>query len=326
MIGLVVGLVVGLLILTCLVTGSVTLFAHTTTANFSSSWKEPGVIGSKTFQWRDDFSRDIVPRRCLSHNDYTRTVPLYEALAAGCVSIEVDVWLHGDELLVGHTWDSTKRERTLNSLYLEPLINIFVNRNVSLASEETNRIGVFDADPAVSVILLVDFKSDGQRTWPALLRHLQPLRKGDWITYYDGQKLRRGPLTVVGTGNTPFELVQQNDSDRFVFMDAPLGQLPAAEYNSSNSVYASMQFKKAVGGIAINGMTSSQEVTTRRQMREATAKGLISRYWDIPSWPPTLKHSIYTSLAQSAMDMLNVDDLADATLAKIYRADLGQIL
>ena len=40
------------------------------------------------------------PRRFHSHNDYEHQVPLYEALSYGAGSVEADVWLVGDELLV----------------------------------------------------------------------------------------------------------------------------------------------------------------------------------------------------------------------------------
>ena len=41
--------------------------------------------------------------------------------------------------------------------------------------------------------------------WPAVHSRLEPLRKSGWLTYFDGKKIVRGPLTVVGTGNTPFD-------------------------------------------------------------------------------------------------------------------------
>lgn len=90
-------------------------------------------------------------------------------------------------------------------------------RNVTPASAYPKEIGLFEADPDTSVVLLIDFKSDGYLTWPVLLSHLQPLRDKDWLTYYNGTALHRGALTIVGTGNAPFDLVQQNATDRFVF-------------------------------------------------------------------------------------------------------------
>ncbi|KAF2191142.1 hypothetical protein K469DRAFT_556725 [Zopfia rhizophila CBS 207.26] len=278
------------------------------------NWNEPDAAGAYKFEWRDEFSRDIVPKSCHSHNDYWRSVPTYEALAAGCVGIEADIWLTDDnELLVSHAWKSTKRERTLRSLYLDPLTNIFENRNVSTASAENKEVGVFDADPNASVVLLIDFKNDGHKIWPILLSQLQPLREKGWLTYFNGTKVVPGPLTVVGTGNTPFELVQANNTNRYVFFDAPLNDISNPSYTVENSYYASVQMSKAIGRIWFNRLTAGQVDTLKKQIKAAADKGLKSRYWDTPSWPISLRDKVWFTLTENDVGMLNVDDLISAT-------------
>lgn len=277
-------------------------------------WQEPDSNGAYKFEWRDDFSRDIVPKSCHSHNDYWRRVPLYNALAAGCVSIEADIWLTDDgELFVSHSWESTTQHRTLRSLYLDPLTNIFDKRNATVASETVKEVGVFDADPTVSTILLIDFKSDGHKTWPVLMEQLQSLRDKDWLTYYDGEVLRQGPLTIVGTGNTPFDLIQQNSTSRVVFFDAPLLSISEAQYNTTNSYYASVDLKKAIGHIWLNRLSAKQVDTLTDQINAADAKGLKSRYWDEPRWPISLRDKVWLKLTELNVGMLNVDDLVSAT-------------
>ncbi|CAO2648023.1 Nn.00g089450.m01.CDS01 [Neocucurbitaria sp. VM-36] len=287
---------------------------HSGLQHIVETWKEPDSIGAFEFDWRDDFSRDIVPKACHSHNDYWRRVPLYEALAAGCVSIEADVWLTEDqELLVSHSWESTTKERTLRSLYLDPLTNIFENRNVSAASTADKQIGLFDSDPNTSTILLIDFKTDGHELWPAVLSQLQSLRDKNWLTYYDGEKMNQGPLTIVGTGNTPFDLVQQNSTNRFIFFDAPLLSASDAKYNSTNSYYASTNLKAAIGRIWMNKLSTKQVDTINSQVEVAEEKGLKSRYWDTPAWPIGLRNSVWGTLMEAGVGMLNVDDLISAT-------------
>ncbi|KAF1842104.1 uncharacterized protein K460DRAFT_319857 [Cucurbitaria berberidis CBS 394.84] len=288
---------------------------HSGLQHIVETWKEPDSKGAFKFDWRDDFSRDIVPKNCHSHNDYWRAVPLYAALAVGCVSVEADVWLTEEkELLVSHSWKSTKRVRTLRSLYLDPLTNIFENRNVSAASTEDRETGLFESDPNISTILLIDFKSKGREIWPVLLSQLQPLRDRNWLTYYDGEKLIQGPLTVVGTGNTPFDLVQQNATNRFVFFDAPLLSISDAKYNATNSYYASTNIKSAIGRIwTMNGLSRKQFDTIKGQVDAAQEKGLKSRYWDTPPWPISLRDSVWRTLMDAGVGMLNVDDLISAT-------------
>jgi hypothetical protein len=277
------------------------------------NWQEPDANGAYQYEWRDDFSRDITPKNCHSHNDYWRNVPLYEALAAGCVSVEADIFVMGDgELRVSHSWRSIKTHRTLKNLYLDPLANILTNRNVSLASTEEKEIGVFDADPDASVVLLIDFKEDAYRAWPVLLEQLRPLYEQGWLTYFDGTELVKGPLTIVASGKAPFELVQDMDEDRFIFFDAPLDDIWNPVYSTENSYYASAKMSKAIGFVW-GRLTSGQVNALKSQISAASEKGLLSRYWSTPSWPISLRNKVWFTLSENDVGMLNVDDLDGAT-------------
>ncbi|KAF2016192.1 hypothetical protein BU24DRAFT_462376 [Aaosphaeria arxii CBS 175.79] len=277
-------------------------------------WKEPTAEGAYTFDWMDDFSRDIVPKNCHSHNDYWRSVPLYEALAAGCSSVEADVWLTEDsDFLVSHTRKQAAKERTLNSLFLDPITNIFNQRNVSVASTEDKEVGMFDVDPNVTTTLLIDMKADGQKAFPVLLEKLRPLHEKGWLTYFDGTKVVRGPLTIVGSGRTPFDLVKAMDNDRFVFFDAPLSDIANPEYTTENSYYASTKLYNAIGRIWFNVLAPNQVETLKTQIKAAADKGLVSRYWDLPAWPISLRDKVWFTLTANSVGVLNVDDLVSAT-------------
>lgn len=186
----------------------------------------------------------------------------FRALAAGCTSVEADVWLAEDGgLLVSHSWETTTPQRTLKNLYLDPLTWIFTERNISQTYVYQREVGVFDADPNASVVLLVDFKNDGHAIWIALLAQLQPLRDRNWLTYYNGEKMYYGPLTFVSTGNITLELVQSNHTDRFVFFDAPLLSISNGNttFNYVNSYYASVSLKDAIGKMWFNRLSAEQE-------------------------------------------------------------------
>src|SRR5436190_2604268 len=60
-------------------------------------------------------------QRAHAHNDYEHPRPLLDALDCGFCSVEADVFLVGDKLFVGHSWYELRAERTLVSLYLDPL-------------------------------------------------------------------------------------------------------------------------------------------------------------------------------------------------------------
>src|SRR5262249_28110050 len=60
-------------------------------------------------------------RHAHAHNDYEHKRPLFDALECRFCSVEADVWLVDGKLLVAHDRNQVKPERTLQSLYLDPL-------------------------------------------------------------------------------------------------------------------------------------------------------------------------------------------------------------
>ncbi|RDK39809.1 hypothetical protein M752DRAFT_320685 [Aspergillus phoenicis ATCC 13157] len=178
--------------------------------------------------WPTDISRDIVPVACHSHNDYWRPVPLFSALQAGCTGVEADVWLVDNELYVGHTMSALTPQRTLRNLYINPLLRILEQQNPITdlhPQRDSPPQGVFDMDPSQTLILLIDFKTDGQETWNYVHAQLAPLRERGYLSFFNGTDIIPGPITVVGTGNTPFNLVTANTTHRDIFFDAPLNKL-----------------------------------------------------------------------------------------------------
>ena len=59
--------------------------------------------------------------RAHAHNDYYHKRPLLDALASGFCSVEADVFLKDDTLLVGHFRFELRKVRSLEALYLKPL-------------------------------------------------------------------------------------------------------------------------------------------------------------------------------------------------------------
>ena len=282
-----------------------------------------------------DFSRDIEPIPCHSHNDYWRHVPLYDALAAGCTSVEADVWLFGNDLFVGHSQKSLTKERTLESLYIDPIVSILSNQNAPNQVTTTNGTlssttalnGVFETSPNTPLILLIDMKTDGASTFLAVLEHLDPFRSRGWLTHFNGSAVVPGLITVVGTGNTPFNLLVANTTYRDIFYDAPLDELwgddptsinkydqllMSEKYTRENSYYASVSFQKELGNLWHGILTPQQVLTIRGQIKGAQERGLKARYWDTPAWPVGRRDHVWDVLMREGEGALNVDDLEAA--------------
>jgi hypothetical protein len=196
------------------------------------NWGKPGT-GTEGLDWYpSDFLRDVIPIPCHSHNDYWRHVPLFSALRAGCTGVEADVWLFDDDLYVGHNTASLTRNRTFTSLYVNPLVKILEHQNPTTEFYNGTRHGVFDTDSGKSLTLLVDVKTGGTDTWQKVLEQLQPLRERGWLSYVQDGVVHEGPITVVGTGNTRFDLLTKNQTYRDAFFDAPLDTMWEAPVES----------------------------------------------------------------------------------------------
>lgn len=217
-------------------------------------------------RWPTDISRDIIPVGCHSHNDYWRRIPLYSALQAGCIGVEADVWLIDNELYVGHTSTSLTTKRTLKNMYIDPLIKIIERQNLIThfhAAVDHPLHGVFDTDPSQTLILLIDLKTDGEKTWQRVMEDLSPLRERGYLTYFNGTGLTNGPITVVGTGNTPFNMITSNSTYRDIFFDAPLNLLaeheaiaPPAEADVLHDSAATAQPPTGNDGQGLSGISA----------------------------------------------------------------------
>ena len=152
------------------------------------------------------------------------------------MSVEADVWLVGEELLVGHTSWNLQDAHTLQRMYIDPLLDIlgFMNADDgALGHFYQHPRGVFFTDPEQTLTLLIDFKSDGQEMWPYIEKALDPLSSRGLLSHWNGTHRVRRPITVVASGNAPFHLINHTATYRDIFLDAPLEALADAYDPSS---------------------------------------------------------------------------------------------
>lgn len=289
-------------------------------------WVFPGGRPSIFSHWT---THGVIPVACHSHNDYWRPVPLHSALAAGCISVEADVYLSGNELLVGHSRHTLARGQNLRTLYLDPLLNMLQEHNtksISLSPNddfvEDDIAGVFANDPTQTLVLVVDIKRDGERIWPHFVQQLEPLREAGYLTRVNGSSMIRRPITIVASGDTSFHRILAQNTTRDIFFDAPLDEISHLSpngladelpYNIHNSYYASVDFKNAIGTVRRNRFSQDQLAAVRHQVQAAHEHGLKVRYWGTPSWPRGLRNHVWHVLVREGVDVINVDDLRDAT-------------
>lgn len=243
-------------------------------------------------------------------------MPLFDALAAGCTSVEADIWLPEQQdstlgLRVGHKASSLSGDRTLASLYVQPLVSIMEN----IAGSQDSNSSIFETDPSQTLVLVLDFKSDGPALWPHVNAQLEALRGKSWLRHWNGMSrtIVPGPLTIVATGTAPWDLIVANTTYRDIFYDAPLVELNSDRFNISNSFFASASLGQAVGKPLFGKFNSESLTKMTSQIANAKAKGLVSRYWDTPAWPINVRDRVWNTLVSNEVGTLNVDDLESAT-------------
>ncbi|KAF1967487.1 hypothetical protein BU23DRAFT_559397 [Bimuria novae-zelandiae CBS 107.79] len=270
--------------------------------------------GTNKYRYPTDFTRGIIPKPFHSHNDYWRDVPFYSGLSYGAISTEADVWLINGTLYVGHERQALTKERTLESLYINPILDTLHRQNpVTEFSDEPTLNGVFDTSSAQTLYFFIDLKTPGPETWPVVLAALEPLRKEGYLSTYDGTTFTSKPVTVIGTGNTPIWLVQAV-IPRDAFYDAPLALLDSEFSNvtANDSPIASTDFEASVGEVRAENLNDTQLETLRGQLKAAHDKGIKARYWNQPGFPIGTRNAVWRTLWNEGADLVNVDDLEGA--------------
>ncbi|KAL7285194.1 hypothetical protein ACG7TL_000287 [Trametes sanguinea] len=249
---------------------------------------------SKLLQYPTQFTQNIMPKMIHSHNDYWRDVPLLTALSFGVASVEADVSLFNGTLYVGHENAALTPDRTLDSLYIQPLLQILKKMNPQNA---------FTAGSMTPKAL------------PFILKAFQPLREAGYLTTFANGTLTTSAITVVGTGNSPLEQVKALDPRDY--FDAPLTQLTDPSLNTTwdptLSPLASTDYAVAVGWNGIGNITDEQKANITRFVGDAHSRGITARFWDTPEWPVFAQQNIWRALLEGGADWLNADDLAAAS-------------
>jgi hypothetical protein len=159
-----------------------------------------------------------------SHNDYANTGhELTAALDENFNSVEADVWLKDDNILVGHDDTDLQPDRSLQNLYLDPLLSQVQYYDGS----------VYDGWD-VPFILVIELKGEtgtnnvttsctGENA--KLYQRVHDTLENEYasmLSSYDNGVVTEGAVKIVFTGHTPRDCMQANHV-RHEFFDASAG-------------------------------------------------------------------------------------------------------
>jgi hypothetical protein len=228
-----------------------------------------------------------------AHNDYLHERPLLDALDHGFASVEADVFLVGDELCVAHEPDKIAPERTLQSLYLEPL------------RQRVKEHGGQVYPHGSRFLLLIDLKTGAEPTYRRLHEILAEYR--GMLTTFGPQGHKDGAVTVIISGNRPLELMRSQPV-RYAGYDGRATDLDSA---LSADVIA-MISDPWTRHFAWNGqgtMPAPERQKLSDFVRRAHARGRLVRFWATPDAPSSAREAVWRELLAAGVDLLNTDDL-----------------
>jgi hypothetical protein len=226
-----------------------------------------------------------------AHNDYRNRRPLHDALALGYRGVEADYVVVQGQLLVAHSRKEADPQRTLETLYLQPL------------RDRVRRCGrvTLDGSP---FLLTIEAKEAGRSGYTALRSAL--LRYDDILRTVTPAGVRDGPVEVVLVGWHPPLGELAAESLRVVTVQRRITRGGADPVDSTGLVgLLSINYGRA---FKWRGRGPPPDVDRQmfRRIEDArrSSPGVRIRAYNVPAEPP-----VYQLLLDSGVDLIGSKDL-----------------
>jgi hypothetical protein len=229
-----------------------------------------------------------VHRQAHAHNDYLHARPLLDAVENGFSSVEADVFLRGNELLVAHTLIEIDLSKTLKGLYLEPLRDL-VQRNQGTVQPGLKHF-----------TLLIDFKTSGDATYVQLDQTLEEY-KDLFVRNEHGQHVD-GPVVAIISGNRPIAKIK-SDPTRYVSIDGRLSDLESQD-DAMVLPLISDNWNNHFTWRGKGPVSDDDLKKLRTIVQQVHAKNRRLRFWASPDRPEAWK-----LFQDEGIDLINTDNL-----------------
>jgi alkaline phosphatase len=216
-----------------------------------------------------------------SHNDYEQPVPLLTAYNEMFGSIEADIFWHNGELLVAHSANELPLRRTLEEMYLKPLLS-FIEKNKGHIYADGNRRLQF----------MIDLKTDGVTTLNKLVELLQ---KYPVLTQCK-------TLQIAISGNRP-DVSAYATYPAFIWFDGELQKEYPAEA-LARVVMLSADLKRYTMWNGKDTIPSPQWDTLQKLVNNAHALKKPVRFWGAPD-----NEAAWRQLMKLGVDYINTDSI-----------------
>ena len=216
-----------------------------------------------------------------SHNDYDQPEPLTNALRNKAFTIEADVYLTGRGLLVAHDRKDLSTANTLDSLYLQPIINLFSQHG-----------GKISEDSTYAATLMIDIKDSGIVVIAELIKLLAP-----YPSVFDRSVNAKAVQIVISGSRGPVSRWAYYPS--YIFFDGR----PKEVYDNATLQRVAFISDSYFNYIIIPDSTNNHIEKLAQKVHDM---GKTLRVWGIPDNPESWKN-----MRELGVDIINTDKVAE---------------
>lgn len=226
-------------------------------------------------------AQDYNSSHIFAHNDYVRAVPFFTAYELQVGYIEADVFLDHGDLSVAHHTQEIQPGRTLESLYLKPLL-AQVRRNDGFAYKDSLR----------SLVLMIDLKTEGTSTLQAV---------ADLLATYP-ELINCRTLKFMISGSVPDPGLWMNYPSYIYFDGRPGIRYTPEQWKKIHMI--STSFGQHMKWNGHGQLPEAEIIKTKSLMNEAHAHGKTFRFWGTPDF-----ENAWQQFMSLQMDVVVTDDV-----------------
>ena len=211
----------------------------------------------------------------------------------GFTSVEADIHLVDGELFVVHDSHEITPDRTLRSLYLEPL-----SRRI-----DQNAGQVYPNGPQFT--LFIDIKTEAVATYKVLSKMLAEYES--IFTTFDSNVTTDKAVIAIVSGNRPRGLME-SEPIRYAGYDGRLVDLES-DVPATLIPIISDNWSKHFSYNGDGSMSTEERRKLEKIVETAHKKGQRVRFWATPDRPTQARQTLWRELLSNGVDLLNTDDL-----------------
>lgn len=225
----------------------------------------------------------VYPVIAHSHNDYEQNSPIHTALAHGFTSLEVDIVMNGNRIVVSHDLDHLEDKADFDKSYLSPLI-------AALPQEK-------------QTFLIIDIKEYS----PELIHQLNTILKTyhKYLIQRNDPSSIEHPLQIILSGDIPRKDIRDNSENIFLFIDGRLDELE----NNSMELYTPLISVNFDDITKWNGNRRPDNTTIRKiytTIKTVHTSGKKIRFWNTEETP-----FLWSTLIGLEIDIIGVDNIEE---------------